>query len=97
MFVFFNFFLFLLLQVAHAESALRDRTAELERQRQRERQCGGDVLRTERDVDRQRNRLALSESDAKRAEDRLKELERLLEVLNNLPTPSPSPSPFCFK
>eukprot|EP01059_Diplonema_ambulator_P037278 TRINITY_DN977_c0_g1_i1.p1 TRINITY_DN977_c0_g1~~TRINITY_DN977_c0_g1_i1.p1 ORF type:complete len:884 (+),score=275.81 TRINITY_DN977_c0_g1_i1:46-2652(+) len=65
--------------VTHAESALRERQSELERQKQRERQAGSDVVKTEREVDRQRNRLVMSQQDAKRAEDRLRELEKLLE------------------
>eukprot|EP01064_Diplonema_japonicum_P007965 TRINITY_DN1554_c0_g1_i2.p1 TRINITY_DN1554_c0_g1~~TRINITY_DN1554_c0_g1_i2.p1 ORF type:complete len:882 (+),score=186.83 TRINITY_DN1554_c0_g1_i2:44-2689(+) len=65
--------------VTHAEAALRERQTELERQKQRERNSNSDLVKTEREVDRQKNRLVMSQQDIKRAEDRLRELEKLLQ------------------
>eukprot|EP01062_Namystynia_karyoxenos_P039208 TRINITY_DN2852_c0_g1_i1.p1 TRINITY_DN2852_c0_g1~~TRINITY_DN2852_c0_g1_i1.p1 ORF type:complete len:925 (+),score=355.02 TRINITY_DN2852_c0_g1_i1:100-2775(+) len=64
--------------VQHAESQLQERQRELEHKRQQERLANGDVLRTEREVERQHGRVAASKLDAARAEERLKELEQLL-------------------
>ena len=69
--------------VAHAENALKDRASDLEKQRQRERQSGADLLRTDREVDRQKSRVLAAETESKRAEERLLELQRLLEEQRN--------------
>eukprot|EP01065_Artemidia_motanka_P001270 TRINITY_DN1058_c0_g1_i1.p1 TRINITY_DN1058_c0_g1~~TRINITY_DN1058_c0_g1_i1.p1 ORF type:complete len:833 (+),score=386.88 TRINITY_DN1058_c0_g1_i1:50-2500(+) len=66
--------------VQHAERALRETREGLEETRKAERRADGDVLRTSREVERQRDRVAASKEDAERAEARLRELEELLRA-----------------